>query len=76
MVIFGITLTPAATVFPLLIGVLIPFRLYVLPNYLDAEVIEHLDPYDKVPGYDCATAISMIVASLSCSSLCLLCYFQ
>jgi hypothetical protein len=47
VVIFGITLTPAATVFPLLIGVLIPFRLYVLPKYLDPEVIEHLDPYDK-----------------------------
>ena len=45
--IFGITLTPAATVFPLLIGVLIPFRLYVLPKYLDHDVIEHLDPYDK-----------------------------
>lgn len=47
IIIFGITLTPAATIFPLLIGVLIPFRLYVLPKYLDAEVIEHLDPYDK-----------------------------
>ena len=47
LIIFGITLTPAATVFPLLIGVLIPFRLYVLPKYLDHDVIQHLDPYDE-----------------------------
>jgi hypothetical protein len=45
IVIFGITLTPAAICFPIMIGVLIPFRYYVLPRWVDREALEWLDPY-------------------------------
>lgn len=43
--IFGITLTPAAMVFPMLIGILIPFRLITLPKYYDIESLHTLDPF-------------------------------
>lgn len=44
VVIFGVTLTPAAMVFPVLIGILIPFRSFLLPKYIKSEYIEALDP--------------------------------
>jgi boron transporter len=43
-VIFLITLTPAAMVFPVLIGVLIPFRQYGLPRLFPPATVELLDP--------------------------------
>ena len=44
--IFGITLTPAAMLFPVLIGVLIPLRSVVLPKYFDSDVLMVLDPLE------------------------------
>lgn len=41
--IFGITFTPAAMVFPVLIGVLVPLRLVVLPEYLSEDSLELFD---------------------------------
>jgi hypothetical protein len=43
-VIFLITLTPAAMVFPVLIGVLIPFRQYGLLRLFPLATVELLDP--------------------------------
>jgi boron transporter len=46
-VIFVITLTPGAMVFPVLIGVLIPFRQYSLSSIFPPEAVELLDPPHK-----------------------------
>ena len=56
VVIYGVTLTPAAMVFPMLIGVLVPLRLLVLPKYFDG--LEYLDKVheeeekDTTNGYE------------------------
>lgn len=47
VIIFLITLTPAAMVFPVLIGVLIPFRQYLLIYIFPPEAVELLDPPHK-----------------------------
>lgn len=44
MTIFAITFTPAAMVFPVLIGVLVPFRLVTIPKFFSAECVNALDP--------------------------------
>lgn len=44
IIIFGITLTPAKMVFPVLIGVLVPLRLVVLPKYFKKGSLDALDP--------------------------------
>lgn len=41
--IFGITFTPAAMVFPVLIGILVPLRLAILPEYLSTDSLELFD---------------------------------
>jgi hypothetical protein len=46
VVIFGVTLTPAAMVFPVLIGVLIPFRTFFLPKYMSDKDLDELDPQE------------------------------
>ena len=43
--IFVITLTPAAMVFPMLIGILIPFRLITMPKYYESHSLNTLDPF-------------------------------
>ena len=53
LAIFGITFTPAQVVFPVLIGILVPFRLVYLPKYFSQESLECLDPLnDKVDDSD------------------------
>jgi len=42
--IFGITFTPARMVFPLLIGVLVPFRLFYMPKWFGPDALRYLDP--------------------------------
>lgn len=42
--IFGVTFTPAVIIFPVLISVLIPLRLYVLPKFFDANFLHAIDP--------------------------------
>eukprot|EP00597_Dinobryon_sp_UTEXLB2267_P018548 CAMPEP_0201107364 /NCGR_PEP_ID=MMETSP0812-20130820/56166_1 /ASSEMBLY_ACC=CAM_ASM_000668 /TAXON_ID=98059 /ORGANISM="Dinobryon sp., Strain UTEXLB2267" /LENGTH=337 /DNA_ID=CAMNT_0047368183 /DNA_START=347 /DNA_END=1356 /DNA_ORIENTATION=+ len=37
--IFGVTFTPAVIIFPVLIGVLIPLRLFVLPKYFNVDCL-------------------------------------
>lgn len=44
--IFAITFTPADMVFPLLIGVLVPFRLFYMPQWFEAESLKYLDPLE------------------------------
>lgn len=44
LAIFGVTFTPAVIIFPVLISVLIPLRLYVLPKYFDANFLHAMDP--------------------------------
>jgi hypothetical protein len=41
--IFGITLTPGAIAFPMLIGLLVPFRIWVVPRWFKADELEWLD---------------------------------
>lgn len=45
-IIFGITLTPAAVIFPVLIGILIPVRLLLLPSLMDKQFVKIIDPYE------------------------------
>jgi hypothetical protein len=45
-IIFIVTLTPAAVIFPVLIGVLIPFRLWLVYYFLDDKDVNVIDPYD------------------------------
>ena len=45
-VIFGITLTPAAMVFPVLIAALVGMRVYVFPKYFDHDELDSLDFLD------------------------------
>lgn len=45
-IIFGVTLTPAAVVFPVLIGILIPLRLQALTRYMDKTFVASVDPYE------------------------------
>lgn len=42
-VIFGITLTPGAIAFPMLIGLLVPFRLWVVPKWFPEADLQWLD---------------------------------
>lgn len=44
LAIFGVTFTPAVIIFPVLISVLIPLRLYVLPKYFDVNFLHAIDP--------------------------------
>ena len=44
LTIFGVTFTPAVIIFPVLISVLIPLRLYVLVKYFDDNFLHALDP--------------------------------
>lgn len=46
VLIFGVTLTPAAMVFPLLIAALVCVRLYVLPKYFSKKELDSLDKLD------------------------------
>ncbi|CAM9456900.1 unnamed protein product, partial [Ectocarpus fasciculatus] len=56
VIIFGVTLTPAAMVFPVLIGILIPFRLVMLPKYMDTAHLEDLDPSGDEKSFERAHA--------------------
>ena len=47
VIIFGVTLTPAAMVFPVLIGILVPLRAFLLPKYMSSSDLEALDPSGK-----------------------------
>lgn len=47
VIIFGITLTPAAMVFPVLIGILIPMRHVMLPKFLLEDHLHLLDPTES-----------------------------
>ncbi len=47
LIIFGITFTPAVIIFPVLIGVLVPFRLYILPLSFDTYDLNILDPLNS-----------------------------
>lgn len=49
-VIFAITLTPLAVIFPVLIGILIPIRLKLMPEYFNAAYLKCLDPYGDIPA--------------------------
>lgn len=53
-IIFGITLTPAAVVFPVLIGILIPLRLNALPKVMDKSFVVSVDPYEGDENGDSA----------------------
>jgi hypothetical protein len=44
LAIFGVTFTPAVIIFPVLISVLVPLRLYVLPKYFDVNFLHTIDP--------------------------------
>lgn len=46
LIIFGITLTPAAMIFPLLIAALVSLRLWVVPKYFNEKEVEMLDKLD------------------------------
>lgn len=48
LVIFVITFTPAAMVFPVLIGILVPFRLVMLPKYFSPDAVLHMDPVEHI----------------------------
>ena len=48
IVIFVITLTPAAMVFPLLIAALVALRLFVFPKYMDDDDLQCLDELKEV----------------------------
>lgn len=47
-IIFGVTLTDAGIVFPVLIVLMIPLRLYVLPRIFSADHLRLLDPRDRI----------------------------
>ena len=46
LIIFGITLTPAAMIFPLLIAALVTIRLFLLPAYFRPAELDALDKLD------------------------------
>jgi len=48
VLIFGITLTPADMIFPLLIAALVAVRIYVLPKYFTEKELESLDHDDAL----------------------------
>jgi hypothetical protein len=68
-IIFGVTLTPAAVIFPVLIGILIPLRLLLLPQFMEAKFVKSVDPYEgdaDAPGeYDDNTPEEMGSAEMT-----------
>jgi hypothetical protein len=66
-VIFGITLTPGAIAFPMLIGLLVPFRLWVIPRWFSEADLQRLDFKEvdvQTTAFDDETVVSSDVPTM------------